>query len=134
MPVDLTAAPLLAAREQLATHIETTTGYRCYPSFRPVFEPPCYLLEGDGLDAHATGQVVYRVKVTAAYASQEGGHGDAAEELARLGLDAAASANLAVAWPVPAPTTYELNLGNDLAVTFVGVQFTALMQVTIREV
>lgn len=133
MPVDLSAAPLLVARQQLATAIADATGYTCWASFRPTFEPPCYLLEGAGLQPGTGGTLNYKVKVTAAYASQEGDHLDAAEELARLGLDAVAAANLAVVFPVPGPSLYELNLGNDIVVTFVGVQFEALMNVNIRE-
>lgn len=133
MPVDLTTAPLLLARQQLATAIVDATGFTCWPSFRPTFEPPCFLLEGAGLTPGNAGQLFYKVKVTAAYASQEGDHLDAAEELARLGLDAVAASNLSVSFPVPGPSLYELNLGNDLTVTFVGVQFEALMNVNIRE-
>lgn len=126
--IDTSVSPLLDVRTDLATAIETATGYACHPSYVEGFATPCLILTGNGWTATTPERIAYRVQVNAVYATQAGDLATGVEELARLAAVACIDAGWAV-YEVPAPGTFTVGSRE-----YAGVQFDATAQVTIREI
>lgn len=127
---DALANNLVEARTNLATALETATGYTAHPSLETALHTPCYVLQPDGWQWFtASGTALYRVTVTSLYGDQTGDTANAVEELAR----AAAVVCQDNGWripDVPAPGTVQNPADPNRPLA--GVQFTATLPVSLR--
>jgi len=128
--VDQTVSPLLDARQDLASAIETDTGYTCHDSYTKAFATPCYMLAGNGhtgmrTTAQGIGVALYTIRVYALF-GPETEAANQVEELARLAVVACFDAGLNVP-TVPAPGLF--TVGDR---EYAGVQFDVEYAVTLR--
>lgn len=119
--IDLTAAPLPALRDTLATTIGTATGYDVYVYGSPNLSTPCVVIEPNGWapSMAARGLVAVTVKVTCLYNTGDvTTSSDGAEEMTRKVYLALAGAG----WlPTDVPAPGQITWG-DPPRGFVGVQ------------
>lgn len=118
--VDSSVSPLLTARVELASAIQSTTGYTCHDTKPAALSTPCIVLEPDGWQPFAaSGATIYRVRVTVLYASKdEADMTNGVEELARLAYVAGGAEGWrAVEVPAPGSVTVRAD-------EYAGVQFT----------
>jgi len=111
--VDTALSPLLDARTDLATAIETATGYTCHPSHETALATPCYVLEPAGW-----------VTVTPTTVDLA----DGVEELARLAWVACIDHGCRM---IECPPPGAVTVGSH---DYAGVQFTTTLLVTIRSI
>ena len=126
--IDTSTSPLLDARTDLASAIETATGWETHASYVEGFATPCIILTGNGWTGFARNKIGYRVQVNCVTANQAGDLSDAVEELARVTALACIDAGWAVK-EVPAPGAFTVNDRQ-----YAGVQFDAEALVTFASI
>jgi len=126
--VDQTVSPLLDARQDLASAIETDTGYTCHESYTEAFATPCYMLAGNGHTGVRSGVCIYTVRVYALFGPRTEA-ANQAEELGRLAMVACADFGARVD-TVPPPGVF--TVGDR---EYAGVQFDAEVPIeTLRRI
>jgi len=129
--VDLAPSPLADARTNLAAAIETATGYTTHPSKPAGVATPCIVVEPAGWVSHQTADmsvVIYKMTVTCLLANQGGNLAESVEELARLAWVACLDHGCKMP---ECPEPGAVSVGNA---DYAGVQFTATLLVTVREI